>query len=285
MVLLQKMGAIGDGTRNGMLSTGFLVDTGKTCEKHQAPIYLRTRPVGTESEFCWACQQEEINKKKSMVDLAYQNQAMLADGYSVFKRESILSKEIATAEIKNFKVECNTDNNALNFAKRTIRDYIKGMEGNCILQGPPGVGKSHLSMSIAKNINELFKSYNQSKSVIFVSVSLLSALVKDTFDYDDKKNSKYSQERMSKLLINCDYLILDDLGKESTTGNTIKSASSWAYTFLFNILDNRTNTIINTNFTTKELTQIYDRAFVDRVMKGAKKNIFIFPEDAESKRF
>ncbi|HEO6662939.1 TPA: ATP-binding protein [Streptococcus agalactiae] len=284
MVLLQKMGAIGDGTRNGMLSTGFLIDTKKTCEIHQAPIYRRTRPIGTESEFCWACQQEEINKKKSMVDLAYQNQAMLADGYSVFKRESILSKEIATAEIKNFKVECNTDNNALNFAKRTIRDYIKGMEGNCILQGPPGVGKSHLSMSIAKNINELFKSYNQIKSVIFVSVPLLTRHVKDTFNYKDKE-SKFSQERMTNVLTNCDYLILDDLGKESTTGNIIKSASEWTYTFLFNILDNRQNTIINTNFTTKELTQIYDRAFVDRITKGAKKNIFVFPEDTESKRF
>ncbi|HEO6620838.1 TPA: ATP-binding protein, partial [Streptococcus agalactiae] len=51
MVLLQKMGVIGDGTRNGMLSTGFLIDTKKTCEIHQAPIYRRTRPIGTESEF------------------------------------------------------------------------------------------------------------------------------------------------------------------------------------------------------------------------------------------
>ncbi|WP_442252587.1 ATP-binding protein [Streptococcus agalactiae] len=284
MVLLQKMGAIGDGTRNGMLSTGFLVDTGKTCEKHQAPIYLRTRPVGTESEFCWACQQEEINKKKNAVDLAYANQAMYANGYSIFKRESILSKEIATAEIKNFKVECSTDNNALNFAKRMIRDYVKGMEGNCILQGPPGVGKSHLSMSMAKNINELFKSYNQSKSVVFASVPLLTRHVKDTFNYKDKE-SKFSQERMISILTNCDYLVLDDLGKESTTGNAIKSATEWTYTFLFNILDNRKNTIINTNFSTKELTQIYDGAFVDRVIKGAKKNIFIFPENTESKRF
>lgn len=90
---------------------------------------------------------------------------------------------------------------------------------------------------------------------------------------------------MTNVLTNCDYLILDDLGKESTTGNIIKSASEWTYTFLFNILDNRQNTIINTNFTTKELTQIYDRAFVDRITKGAKKNIFVFPEDTESKRF
>ncbi len=90
---------------------------------------------------------------------------------------------------------------------------------------------------------------------------------------------------MSKLLINCDYLILDDLGKESTIGNTIKSASGWAYTFLFNILDNRTNTIINTNFSRAELMKIYDAAFVDRIIKGAKNNIFKYPDNAESKRF
>nr|WP_231908304.1 ATP-binding protein [Streptococcus pyogenes] len=238
-----------------------------------------------ETEFCWQCTTEYIQTKSNAVDIAYNNQSLLAKGYNVFYKESVLSKEIASATLKNYKEHSAVDTQALNYAKRITRDYVKGMEGNSLLQGPPGVGKSHLSMSIAKNINEMFKSYNQSKSVIFVSVPLLSALVKDTFDYDDKKNSKYSQERMSKLLINCDYLILDDLGKESTTGNTIKSASGWAYTFLFNILDNRTNTIINTNFSRAELMKIYDAAFVDRIIKGAKNNIFKYPDNAESKRF
>ncbi|EPW72012.1 ATP-binding protein [Streptococcus agalactiae] len=279
--------AFGLMTRESMLENGIIRDTGKTCKKHEMPIYARKMPNhnNRETEFCWQCTTEYIQSKSNAVDIAYNNQSLLAKGYNVFYKESVLSKEIASATLKNYKEHSAVDTQALNYAKRITRDYVKGMEGNSLLQGPPGVGKSHLSMSIAKNINEMFKSYNQSKSVIFVSVPLLSALVKDTFDYDDKKNSKYSQERMSKLLINCDYLILDDLGKESTTGNTIKSASGWTYTFLFNILDNRTNTIINTNFSRAELMKIYDAAFVDRIIKGAKNNIFKYPDNAESKRF
>lgn len=279
--------AFGLMTRENMIENGVIRETEELCEKHDLPIYARKMPnhENKETKFCWQCTTEYIQAKSNAVDIAYNNQSLLAKGYNVFYKESVLSKEIAGATLKNYKEHSVVDTQALNYAKRIIRDYVKGMEGNSLLQGPPGVGKSHLSMSIAKNINEMFKSYNQSKSVIFVSVPLLSALVKDTFDYDDKKNSKYSQERISKLLINCDYLILDDLGKESTTGNTIKSASGWAYTFLFNILDNRTNTIINTNFSRAELMKIYDAAFVDRIIKGAKNNIFKYPDNAESKRF
>lgn len=284
MVLQQQMGAIGDGTYQGMILSGFLVDTGKTCQKHNTPIYLRTRPADKQSEFCIACQQEKINDKKQSVDLKYEREAILANGYNVFYKESILSDEISKATLANFKVESEIDNKALNYAKRIVRDYSKGMVGNSILQGNAGVGKSHLSMGIAKDLNELFKAYNQQKSIVFVSVAMLARLIKDTFNYKDKE-SRYSQERMTKLLTECDYLILDDLGKESTTGNTIKQSSDWNYSFLFNILDNRESTIINTNFTTNQLIEIYDRAFVDRILKGARNNIFKFPDDAKSKRF
>lgn len=276
------MRAIGDGTRKGMLVSGYLVDTGKICEIHNTPIYLRTRPRGTESEFCWDCQQKAIDNKKNAVDIAYQNQAILAGGYAVFKRESILSAEIAKANFQNFKVENETDEKALNYAERLVRDYSKDMVGNAVIKGNAGVGKSHLSMSIAKQLNETFKSYNEKKSVLFISVSRLVQLVQDSFN---QKDSKYTQERMTKLLTECDYLVLDDLGKESTTGNNVKPASDWTYRFLFNILDSRETTIINTNFSVKELQRIYDKPFTDRILKGAKNNIFSYPENAESKRY
>ncbi|SQB83948.1 phage DNA replication protein [Streptococcus dysgalactiae] len=278
--------AFGLMTRESMLENGVIRDTGKTCEKHEMPIYARKMPNhgNRETEFCWQCTTEYIQTKSNAVDIAYNNQSLLAKGYNVFYKESVLSKEIASATLKNYKEHSAVDTQALNYAKRIIRDYVKGMEGNSLLQGPPGVGKSHLSISIAKNINEMFKSYNQCRSVIFVSVTLLTKLIKDTFKYNDQ-HAKYSQERITKLLTDCDYLILDDLGKESTTGNTIKPASDWTYTFLFSILDNRTNTIINTNFSRAELMKIYDAAFVDRIIKGAKNNIFKYPDNAESKRF
>ncbi|SQA20207.1 ATP-binding protein [Streptococcus agalactiae] len=228
--------AFGLMTRESMLENGVIRDTGKKHAKSTRCQFMlgKCQIMAIEKQNFVGNVQQSISKRKVMpVDIAYNNQSLLAKGYKVFYKESVLSKEIASATLKNYKEHSAVDTKALNYAKRITRDYVKGMEGNSLLQGPPGVGKSHLSMSIAKNINEMFKSYNQSKSVIFVSVPLLSGLVKDTFDYDDKKNSKYSQERMSKLLINCDYLILDDLGKESTTGNTIKSASGWTiYVFI-----------------------------------------------------
>ncbi|CAM2761341.1 phage DNA replication protein [Streptococcus acidominimus] len=269
-------------TFKGMVNSGLLVDTGKICDRHDAPIYLRTKPENKQAEVCWACAQEGIEEKKQSVDVEYQNQSTLARGYQVFFNESILSKEVAKARFDNFEVKNQTDQEALNYGKRLARDYVKGMEGNAVLKGPTGVGKSHLSMAIAKQINETFKSYNQARTVIFVSVAKLMQLLKDNFD---KKDSKYSQERMTKLLTECDYLILDDLGKESTTGNSVRSTGDWKYSFLFNILDNRETTIINTNFSVKELQKIYDKAFVSRVLKGAKNKIFSYPDDATDKRF
>ncbi len=282
-------------TREGMIASGVLRDTGQTCKTHGLTLYARKMPNLDNKEtlinhdnreifICWECANENIRKRAKDTDLEYSTKAMLANGYDLFKKESILSADIAKATLKNYEVKTDIDDKALNYSKRIIMDYLKGMEGNAVLQGPPGVGKSHLSISIAKNLNEMFKSYNQQKSVIFVSFSLLTRLVKDTFKYNDKE-SKYSEERMTKLLTECDYLIIDDLGKESSTGNTIEQSSKWTYTFLFNILDNRKNTIINTNFQTKDLAKIYDKAMLDRIMKGAKNNTFNYPDNAESKRF
>lgn len=282
MVLQAALGSIGDGTLKGMIQSEFLVDTGKTCKVHKTPIYRRTRPKGKESEFCWACQHIQRDKKKEQKDIEYENQAMLANGYNVFKRESIISKETSLADFNTFEIKHPFDEDAKNYANRLIRDYSKGIEGNAVIYGNPGVGKSFLAVSMAKQLNETFRSYKESKSVIFISVSMLIRLVQNSFNYTD---SKYTQERMTNLLIDCDYLILDDLGKESSSGSTIKSAGDWTYRFLFNILDNRSNTIITTNFTTKELIKIYDRAFVDRVLKVSKGNVLVYPKDMESRRF
>ena len=100
-------------------------------------------------------------------------------------------------------------------------------------------------------------------------------------------NFETLEEFATKLLTECDYLILDDLGKETCTGNYIKPVNEWTYRFLFNILDSRNRTIINTNFSRAELLKIYDNAFVDRLtkgMRGDKDRIFKFSEGAESKR-
>lgn len=283
MVTVNELNKAGLGTYQQNIERGIWEDTGKTCPTHNAPIYLSHYPKHLDGlELCIGCGWDNIRQRAKDTAAESESQSVLARGYQVFFNESILSKEVAKASFANFEVKSELDQQALNYGKRLARDYVKGMEGNAVLKGPTGVGKSHLSMAIAKQINETFKNYNQARTVIFVSVAKLMQLLKDNFD---KKDSKYSQERMTKLLTECDYLILDDLGKESTTGNSVRSTGDWKYSFLFNILDNRETTIINTNFTVKELQKIYDNAFVSRVLKGAKNNIFNYPDDATDKRF
>lgn len=283
MVSVRELTQSGLGTFQQNIKTGIWEDTGKTCPIHGTPIYLSHFPKHLDGiELCVACCRDNITERSKEADAEAESNAMLSQGYRVFFNESILSQEAAKASFSNFKVANELDQKALNFGKRIARDYVNGMSGNTILKGSTGVGKTHLSMSIAKKINEDFKSYNQKRTVIFVSVLKLMQLIKTSFEI---KDSKYSEERMSKILTSCDYLILDDLGKESTTGNSVRSTSDWKYSFLFNILDNRETTIINTNFSVKELQKIYDNAFVSRITKQAKNNIFNFPETAKDKRF
>ncbi|XCY70403.1 hypothetical protein ABG808_12380 [Streptococcus iniae] len=41
-MLLEKMGLTAGVDYKGMIASGFLVDSGETCEKHSAPIFIRT---------------------------------------------------------------------------------------------------------------------------------------------------------------------------------------------------------------------------------------------------
>ncbi|MHA2619286.1 hypothetical protein ACXZ74_06520 [Streptococcus agalactiae] len=161
--------AFGLMTRESMLENGVIRDTGKTCEKHEMPIHARKKcQIMAIEKQNFVAMTEDIQTKSNAVDIAYNNQSLLAKGYKVFYKESVLSKEIASATLENYKEHSAVDTKALNYAKRITRDYAKGMEGNSLSQGPPGVGNNDTVDDIATNINEMFKSYNQSKDVILV---------------------------------------------------------------------------------------------------------------------
>lgn len=130
-----------------------------------------------------------------------------------------------------------------------------------MMKGDTGLGKTHLSLAIA---NEVIK---KGYSVVYVSApDILSKLEKEHFTYS------YSQEQeIMQSLINCDLLILDDLGTEFAT-NFTKSA-------VYNIFNTRVNMgkpiIINTNYTSKELEENYTQRFVSRVMASCSVLSFI----------
>ena len=254
------------------------------CPKHPSVLMIQTTNPCTDVtfKFCPECGQEEINRELEELGAKAESQIRNFKSYAVFERDSIISPKIAQATIRNFEIRTEQDANAVNFAKRFTREYVKERyEGNVIFQGPPGVGKSHLALGMAKTINEAFQKIGNKKSVVYMPASELFSRMKEAFNI---KDARWNEKTTLKFLTDVDFLVLDDLGKESNVGNTIKEGSSWAQSFLYQLLENRTKTIITTNYAGSQLKQLYEPSLLDRILAGSKDNKFIFRNDTESRR-
>ena len=255
----------------------------KRCQKHPTVLMIRTKNPCTQNtfEFCPECGQEIINDDIARAGAEAEAQIRNFKSYAVFERESIISPKIAKETIGSYEIHTEQDAEAVNFVKRFATDYFKGRyEGNVILQGPPGVGKSHLALGMAKSLNEGFQKIGEKKSVVYMPVSELFMRMKEAFNL---KGAKWEERATIKFLQDVDYLVLDDLGKESSVGNSIREGSSWAQSVLYRLLEGRTNTIITTNYAGEQLKKLYEPSLLDRILAG-KNNVFRFKTDTESRR-
>lgn len=255
-----------------------------SCKKHGCQIqHAKVKISGSEQiiEICPECEREEIMKMESVLRQEAKIQALLSHTYKVFDRESIYSQELSDKTLENYVADNSTNEQALNFMKRMLRDYLKFETGNVILSGPPGIGKSHLSIGLAKALNEKSKECENPKSVIFISTSALFNKIEESFNGRGDFTENYAVDLLSKV----DFLFLDDLGKESSMSANLKEANDWRQRVLFKILDNRQTTFFNTNLSSNDIKAIYNQALADRIFKGASKHIYKFPESMESRRY
>lgn len=256
----------------------------KICNKHGSKmINAKVTINGSQQslDICPECEKEGINELQEHLKQEATIQSVLANTYKVFNRESIYSKELEDKTLDNYDAGNKLCEQALNFSKRMLRDYLKYEKGNVILSGPPGVGKSHLSIGIAKALNEKFKECKQPKSVLFISTSALFSKIEESFN----GRGDFTESYAVNLLSNVDFLFFDDLGKESSMSGNLKEANEWRQRVLFKIFDNRQTTFFNTNLSSNNIKTIYNKALADRIFKGASKHIFKFPEDTESRRY
>lgn len=210
-----------------------------------------------EEEYRNFVQNVKKKKKKKSIETLQRDliSSDLARSYKVFSNNSIVSDELKNANLENYNITDPFDEKAIKFTKRIARHYFKGGEGNTVFIGVPGVGKSHLTISMARSLNDTFKKYNEPKSIVFMPVNRIFSKIKSSFN---NKSSVFTEDYAIDFLSKVDYLFLDDLGKESSMSNQIKPASDWVQSVLFSILDQRKNTIINTNFSRDQLLKIYD---------------------------
>lgn len=131
---------------------------------------------------------------------------------------------------------------------RCYAEDFDGSDVSLLLRGPTGVGKTHLSLAIAGAVMQ--KGY----SVVYGPVQkLLHRLEKEHFGRAEGDSED--------VLLQCDLLILDDVGTEFS--------SSFYTSALYNIINGRMlegkPTIISTNLNQKELTDRYGEAIASRI--------------------
>lgn len=136
---------------------------------------------------------------------------------------------------------------------KSCRSYATGFttsSKNVLLLGGVGVGKTHLSLAIANVV------INRGYSVVFGnSQNIISDLQSEEFN--DGKELQYYK----RAVMNCDLLIIDDLGTEVLNQSRVA--------ILYNIINTRLlsklPTIITSNFTNEELQEKYDQRIFSRI--------------------
>ena len=168
----------------------------------------------------------------------------------------------------NFDLEWYKDDEAgykrmafnLKRAKEFAEDFGK-KPANILMIGPTGTGKTHLSTAIARAV------ISRGFDVLYETAqNVVSAFENDRF------HSGYGErERDSEKYMECDLLILDDLGTEFVNQFTVSC--------LYNLINTRQNrgksTIISTNLSAEELAGKYDGRIYSRII-GSDYSVLLF---------
>jgi len=146
----------------------------------------------------------------------------------------------------------------LGFCQSWASGFTLGSE-SMLLAGPTGVGKTHLSLAMAGRVS------GDGYSVVYTPVQrMMDFLEGEKFARDTQTREKFFGATDGYL--ECDLLILDDLGTELSTAFT--SAA------LFNILNTRLveerPTIISTNLELAEIKTRYSQRMASRLIYGYK---------------
>nr|WP_068792316.1 ATP-binding protein [Brevibacillus laterosporus] len=138
-------------------------------------------------------------------------------------------------------------------AKKYAFEFEQSGSLSLMLWGTYGNGKSRLAASVANYLKE------SGKTVVFQSVPELLERIRHTFN---KKNAETEQQIMTALL-QCDLLILDDIGAEKVT--------DWVNDVLFRVIDGRYRkqlpTLYTSNLKPSELDEKLGSRIYDRILE------------------
>lgn len=146
----------------------------------------------------------------------------------------------------------------LKLCKEYVINFDPSTSPNLLFMGSSGLGKTHLTLAIVSGVIE--KGYTP---IYGPCENLFSLIEKEKFAGENK--GSYDA------MINCDLLVLDDLGAEMAT--------TFSKSALYNLVNTRLlckkPTIINTNLTIKEIETRYTARVASRLIGNYNANKFL----------
>ncbi|MEQ7221420.1 ATP-binding protein [Vagococcus fluvialis] len=229
---------------------------------------------------CIECKRLGLEEQESKLVSDILEEQNKINTYDWLERHSIyLDQTLKNVSFDNYKTDDVETKSNKDKSLNIAREYYKGATYNTIFTGKPGTGKSHLSMSMLKIVNENSKPY---KKCLFVSIDEVMRKIKDGFN---KRDSKYTEEYITNLLTSADLLVIDDLGAETGAISSEKQATDFTTRVLYSIMNGRMNkpTIITTNLTSKEMAKMYDQKLISRFLRGAEGHAISFKETKDKR--
>lgn len=190
--------------------------------------------------------------KQKLIKLYYQN--------------SLLEDTLRTKNFDNFdynlfslhrigEEKYSPRKNVQNIVKYIVTDYLPNFNlsnTNLLFYGNPGSGKTYLSYCIAKELLDLgyLVVYKTSDELI-----------------NDLRDIRFNNNRaLNELLLECDLLIIDDLGAEQR--------NDFSITELFNLLNKKLlkkkKMLVSTNLSLPDITQVYSERIYSRLIGDFK---------------
>lgn len=216
---------------------------------YQCPLCKDTGYIGREKCQCF---------KQAIVDLLYSQSNMKA----AISQENFETFSYDYYD-KSYKEE-TTGLSPYENIRRVVReciDFIKNFNtsyDNILFYGNTGVGKTFLSNCIAREL------LNTSHTVIYLtSFQLFDILEKNKFR---KGDDDFETMEQFNGILNCDLLIIDDLGTELNNS----FISSQLYLCINERHLSRKSTVISTNLSLDELNRMYSERIFSRITSNYK---------------
>ena len=222
---------------------------------------------------------EKAGYPRDFADRRYRCEKCSDSGYEGLKMCTCLRKEIILAGLKNsglgrladtqsfdtFSEEYYSGKDLLTVRRNAsvlrsfAENFSKDTTDNFLLIGPTGLGKTHLSTSVAVVVIE------RGFDVLYrTAQEIMSVFEKQRF------GSGTQGDGTESAFYDSDLLIIDDLGTETVTQYTV----AWLYDIVNSRINSRKPTVINTNLTHEELRQRYAARITSRLLGEYRPLVF-----------